>query len=92
MLEGARRKTRPRLHDLYDAFRAIVYLLDSGCTWRHLPGDCPPWRSVHEYFSQWTSEVSGSPTLLERALLEAGLAPQAERLRILLKRPGQRES
>jgi transposase len=55
MLEGCKRKTRPRRHDLYDIFCGVVYVLKSGCTWRLLPGDFPPWRTVHEYFRQWSS-------------------------------------
>ena len=34
MLEAARRKTRPRKHDLYDVFCAVLYFLDRGGAWR----------------------------------------------------------
>ena len=30
MLEAARRKTRPRKHDLYDVFCAVLYFLHTG--------------------------------------------------------------
>ncbi|WP_292977588.1 transposase, partial [Nitrosomonas sp.] len=37
LLEGARKKTRPRTVDLYEVFCAVLYLLKSGCQWRLLP-------------------------------------------------------
>jgi transposase len=69
MLEAARRRTRPRKHDLYDVFCAVLYFLDSGGAWRSLPPAFPPWRTVHEYFTQWTLARGGEPSLLERALV-----------------------
>jgi putative transposase len=29
---------------------AILYVLHSGCTWRLLPHDFPPWQTVYHYF------------------------------------------
>jgi transposase len=72
LLEAARRKTRPRKHDLYDVFCAVLYFLDSGVAWRSLPPAFPPWRTVHEYFTQWTLARGDQPRLLERALELAG--------------------
>jgi xanthine dehydrogenase YagT iron-sulfur-binding subunit len=37
MLEAARRKTRPRKHDLYDVFCAVLYFLHTGNAWRSMP-------------------------------------------------------
>ncbi len=84
MLEAARRRTRPRKHDLYDVFCAVVYLLDSGCAWRALPPAFPPWRTVHEYFTQWTSSRGGSITLLEAALSALGDEAHLQALRKLM--------
>lgn len=72
MLEAARRKTRPRKHDLYDVFCAVLYFLDSGTAWRSLPPGFPPWRTVHEYFTQWTLMRGDERSLLERALEQMG--------------------
>lgn len=33
---------------------AIFYLLKTGCHWRMLPSDFPPWRTVYEYFAHWS--------------------------------------
>ncbi|WP_373889422.1 transposase [Massilia sp. TS11] len=69
LLESARKKTRPRRHDVYDVFSAIVYLLEQRIPWRNLPPSYPPWRTVHEYFRQWTEQRTGqSEVLLEQAL------------------------
>lgn len=84
LLESARKKTRPRKHDLYDVFCAVLYLLASGVSWRRLPKDFPPWRTVHEYFTQWTIARSGANGLLEQALLQVGEERAAEQLRNLL--------
>jgi putative transposase len=32
---------------------AIFYILRTGCPWRHLPHDLPPYRTVFHYFTQW---------------------------------------
>ncbi len=46
---GGRKRTR----DLREVLDAIFYLLRSGCAWRMLPHDFPPWQTVYHYFSQW---------------------------------------
>jgi transposase len=81
MLEAARRKTRPRKHDLYDVFCAVLYFLDSGVAWRSLPPEFPPWRTVHEYFTQWTMMRGEEPNLLERALEEIDRPATLEKMR-----------
>lgn len=40
-LEGARKKTKPRKVDLYEAFCAVLYVLKSGCQRDMLPSDFP---------------------------------------------------
>lgn len=32
---------------------AICYVLRSGCAWRLLPHDFPPWQTVYHYFRVW---------------------------------------
>jgi transposase len=46
--------TRPRKHSYFELFNAIVYLLITGCQWRMLPNDLPPWKTVHHYFLTWS--------------------------------------
>lgn len=86
MLESARRKTRPRKHDLYDVFCAVLYFLQTGSTWRNLPPGFPPWRTVHEYFTQWNMLYDGERTLLESVLDKAGREPELVQLHKLLHR------
>ena len=32
---------------------ALFYVLKSGCPWRLLPREFPPWKTVYEWFSRW---------------------------------------
>lgn len=86
MLEAARRKTRPRKHDLYDVFCAVLYFLHTGATWRAMPPDFPPWRTVHEYFTQWTMQRENGQSLLESVLEKSGREIELARLRALMHR------
>ena len=86
LLEAARRKTRPRKHDLYDVFCAVLYFLHTGATWRSLPEGFPPWRTVHEYFTQWTMLRAGDRSLLESVLEKAGRETELIQLRRLMGR------
>lgn len=44
---------RPRTTDLRAVMNAILYLVRSGCSWRMLPRDLPPWGTVHYYYWKW---------------------------------------
>src|SRR3954451_22080032 len=35
---------------------AILYLDRTGCSWRQLPHDFPPWDTVYFYFSRWAAD------------------------------------
>lgn len=68
LLEGARKKTRPRELDLYEVFCAVLYVLKSGCQWRMLPKEFPRWNSVYAYFRIWKGKEDDLPNILEEAL------------------------
>lgn len=36
-----------------EMLNAIFYLLRTGCRWRDLPHDFPPWKSVYAQFLRW---------------------------------------
>lgn len=36
-----------------EILNAIFYVLRTGCQWRHLPHDFPPWGSVYLQFWRW---------------------------------------
>src|SRR3712207_1661319 len=38
---------RPRVYLLREILNAVFYVVRSGCSWRLLPHDLPPWRSVY---------------------------------------------
>src|ERR671911_493121 len=44
---------RPRVYPLREILNAIFYVVRSGCSWRLLPHDFPPWRSVYHYFREF---------------------------------------
>ena len=46
---------RPRKHSCRELLNAIFYLLRTGCQWRNLPKDLPPWPTVYGYFRRWES-------------------------------------
>lgn len=50
---GKLQDKRKRKHSLRSVWNAISYLVRSGCQWRLLPAEYPPWQSVYYYFSQW---------------------------------------
>ena len=47
---------RPRSVDLREIVNALLYVLGSGCPWRHLPHDLPPWPTVWTYFRTWRDD------------------------------------
>jgi putative transposase len=49
---GGRREEYPKREILNGMF----YLLRSGCSWRMLPHDLPPWRIVYYSFWQWRKD------------------------------------
>jgi putative transposase len=78
LLPPARPGGRPRTTDLRAVVDAILYLLRTGCQWRLLPRDFPPWSTVHHYFRTWRRTgvwVRLHRALYARARAAAGRAP-----------------
>ncbi len=42
-----------REHSLRDLFNAIRYVVRTGCQWRFLPHDFPPWTAVYQQARRW---------------------------------------
>jgi putative transposase len=59
---------RPRVHTTRQILDAIFYVLKSGCPWRLLPRDFPPWESVYCWFRRW--RIDGTWERLNAALCE----------------------
>jgi len=47
---------RPEAHPRREIVNAIRYLARSGCAWRALPADFPPWQTVYDHFSRWQAD------------------------------------
>jgi putative transposase len=67
---------RPKTHTTREILNAIFYILKSGCAWRLLPRDFPPWETVYWWFRRWRRD--GTFERLNAAL--------GERIRIRLGR------
>jgi len=67
---------RPRVYPLREILNAIFYVLRSGCPWRLLPHDFPPWKTVFHYFRAW--RIDGTWERINRAI--------RERLRVRFRR------
>ena len=50
-------KASPRgrrgFHTKREMLNALFYVLRTGCQWRHLPHEMPPWKSVYTQFRRW---------------------------------------
>lgn len=44
---------RPPKYSRREILNAIFYVLRTGCQWRHLPHDLPPWGTVYLQFWRW---------------------------------------
>jgi putative transposase len=70
---------RPRVYRICEIINAILYLVRSGCSWRLLPHDFPPWRSLY-YFRRF--RLDGTWERMHAASLR-------KRMRVRLKRNPQ---
>lgn len=52
----ASRRGRPRTTELRAVVNAIFYLAQSGCQWRLLPKEFPPYSTVQGYFYRWRDD------------------------------------
>lgn len=43
----------PPTHARRDLVNACMYIVRTGCAWRLLPGNFPPWRAVYSAFRRW---------------------------------------
>ncbi|MEV6810566.1 IS5 family transposase [Micromonospora sp. NPDC051296] len=70
---------RREKHPRREIVNAILYVVRSGCPWRYLPADLPPWQTVYWYFTRW--EEAGVTeklmhTLRLKARVQQGRDPQ----------------
>ena len=53
LLESPERRGRPPKWPARRVADAVFYLLRSGCAWRMLPREYPPWQTVYYHFWKW---------------------------------------
>ena len=59
---------RPGEHRRREIVNAILYVLRTGCQWRYMPHDLPPWKTVYTYYRAW--RVDGTWKLIHDRLRE----------------------
>src|SRR5919202_3288072 len=65
LLPPPSRGGRPEKHPRRSIVDAILYVVRTGCAWRQLPADFPPWQTVYWYFVRWEEDR------VTQAMLEA---------------------
>jgi putative transposase len=69
---------RHRTVNLREVLNGIRYLVRSGCSWRLLPHEFPPWGTVHYYYRRWRRDGTWQTlhdTLRGRVRQAAGRQP-----------------
>ena len=77
LLPPPKPRGRPRA-DLRAVLNGILYLVRSGCQWRLLPHDFPPWSTVHTWYRRWRTDGTWEAiheALRQRARERAGRDP-----------------
>ncbi len=59
---------RPRSVNMREVLNALLYWSRTGCQWRQVPHDLPPWGTVHYYY--WCWRVDGTWQRLHDTLRE----------------------
>jgi putative transposase len=78
LLPKPRRVGRPREVDLRVVLNAMLYILATGCQWRALPKEFPPFTTVQYYFYNWRDTQLWrriNRALVERARRAVGRKP-----------------
>lgn len=73
------RMGRPRKWERWQIINAILYVARTGCQWRMLPKDLPPWQTVYGYFRRWKDQglwEQINATLVKTVRIQAGRNPQ----------------
>ena len=65
---------RHRSTDIREIVNGINYRWSTGCVWRMLPHDYPPWATVYTYFRRWQRD--GTLREIREALIRRRTASQ----------------
>ena len=72
------KRGRPRAHAAREVLDAVFYVLKSGCPWRLLPRQFPPWETVYWWFGRWRADGTFeriNAALRERLRVSSGRNP-----------------
>jgi putative transposase len=78
-LPKAKTGGRPRKTNEREVVNAVFYVLKSGCDWRMLPHDLPPYQTVYEYFTAWKKDGTWKKiheSMRDKVRLKAGKKKQ----------------
>jgi transposase len=53
LLPVAKKRGRPRSVNLREIINGMLYVNRTGCQWRAMPNDLPPWPTVHDYYRRY---------------------------------------
>jgi putative transposase len=73
------KRGHPRKWDRWQIVNAILYVTRTGCQWRMMPKDLPPWQTVYGYFRRWTLHrlwAQINATLVEQVRTQEGRQAQ----------------
>jgi transposase len=79
LLPAVNRGGRPEKHPRRAIVDAILYVVRTGCSWRQLPADFPPWQTVYWYFVRWEEQQVTEAmlhALREQLRVQQGRSPQ----------------
>jgi transposase len=79
LLPQVRSGGRPEKHSRRAVVDAILYVVRTGCSWRQLPADFPPWQTVYWYFNRWEQDKVTEailPVVREQLRIQEGRNPQ----------------
>jgi len=68
ILEGSKKKTKPRKIDMYSVFCAVLYIVKGGVQWRMIPANFPKMGIVRYYYDVWSAEREDGTTVLSEVL------------------------
>ena len=71
-----------RKYPMRDLFNAVRYVVRTGCPWRYLPHDFPPWNAVYQQARRWQQagvfeQIAHELRLIERVLKDRPEEPTA---------------
>ena len=79
LLPAVKTGGRPEKHPRRAIVDAMLYVVRTGCAWRQLPADFPPWQTVYWYFMRWEQAKATEqilPVVRAQLRLQQGRDPE----------------